>query len=105
MTVLSADISDNKDYIPHSCLSYPFICIVFYIIFDIKFLIEKVNVEKVLSKWMLLFLLNKKISRMAGEMTPWLKALAVLLEDPGSIPSTHNCHTGIRVGKIPMHIK
>jgi len=27
-----------------------------------------------------------------GEMTQWLRAMAVFLEDYGSIPSTHNHH-------------
>lgn len=61
MTVLSAVVTDDsKGYVPHSCLSYPFTCVVFCITLDVKFSKEKVKVEKVLIKWMVLSLFLKK---------------------------------------------
>ena len=52
-----------------------------------------------------------------GEMAPWLISLTTLLEDPGSVPSTHmhltavynskiqHPHTDIQTCKIPAYIK
>ena len=58
-----------------------------------------------------LFLLEKGADGV-GEVAQWLRALAALPEDPGSIPSTHmtahnvcssHTHTDMHADKTPMH--